>query len=242
MCDCSDCPNEVCENYVHTHKADCKVSTEGYCNCNDEPEAVITTTEPETEQVSAHDLPVLPLHSEILTTRPDDFKFETDEDKKAAEELAQTLLFKMEQFNCISISAPQVGLPYRVFAYGKDGYFRVMFNPQILEASERKIEMREGCISFPGLNLKITRPVDIRVAYQDVDGKDQVETFTMYEARIILHEMDHMEGTSYLKHTTEYRLNRELNKLRTKIIKHQTRNAAYARIAAKKQEAESNGG
>jgi peptide deformylase len=177
------------------------------------------------------ELQVLPIHHEMLSTRPGDFDFEKHGTENA-EKLAVGLLAKMLSLNTIFLSAPQVGIPFRVFVYGRDEYMKVMFNPQLTGISVREWEYKEGCASFPGLNLKIRRHRDIQVMYQDETGTEKIESHTAVEARIIQHEMDHMEGISYTTHVSPHRLRQELNKLNARMINIQQRNAAYARLEA----------
>ena len=59
--------------------------------------------------------------------------------------------------------------------------------------------MEEGCLTWPGLWLKVKRPVWIEVEFEDVEGKKITKKYSDFEARIFQHEYDHMEGTNFTK-------------------------------------------
>ncbi len=76
-----------------------------------------------------------------------------------------------------------------------------MINPEILEKSAQTVEMEEGCLSLPGKFAKITRPAKIKVKWQNTAGNWCERKFDKWDARIFLHEYDHLEGvlfTDYL--------------------------------------------
>ena len=72
----------------------------------------------------------------------------------------------------------------------------VFINPEIVEATGELTEA-EGCLSFPGVSLKITRPAMIKVKALDYDGKAVVHEFEGYTARCIHHEHDHLLGKTF---------------------------------------------
>ena len=69
-----------------------------------------------------------------------------------------------------------------------------IFNPEIISMSQDHIVMDEGCLSFPGIFIKVNRPLSIGVRFQNKKGEVREETLTGLSARIFLHEYDHMEG------------------------------------------------
>ena len=90
------------------------------------------------------------------------------------EELARDLIETMKEFNGLGLSANQVGIKERAFVMYKDVNKRetlACFNPHVLEYSEEKILMDEGCLSYPGLWLKISRPSAVIVEFEnDMDS------------------------------------------------------------------------
>ena len=73
----------------------------------------------------------------------------------------------------------------------------VCFNPRIIKTYSEKVEMEEGCLSYPDLCLNISRPKKIVVKYEDTDKKIHKLKLDGLSARIFLHEYDHMEGITY---------------------------------------------
>lgn len=74
------------------------------------------------------------------------------------------------------------------------GLKAVVINPQILSVSEMDSPEEEGCLSLPRVRVEVTRPVEIRLRYQDDQFQQQEKTFVGLTARALLHEIDHLEG------------------------------------------------
>jgi peptide deformylase len=101
------------------------------------------------------------------------------------------------------LAANQIGEAKRVFivdlsAIDINESLRVFINPEIMEASGDPIEMEEGCLSFPDLYLKVTRPSKVRVRAYDLDGQRFELAAEGMAARAILHEYDHLEGKLFI--------------------------------------------
>ncbi len=101
------------------------------------------------------------------------------------------------------MAANQIGEAKRVFivdlsAIDINESLRVFINPEIMEASGDPIEMEEGCLSFPDLYLKVTRPSKVRVRAYDLDGQRFELAAEGMAARAILHEYDHLEGKLFI--------------------------------------------
>ena len=114
-----------------------------------------------------------------------------------AEYIAQALVDTMKEHDGIGLAAVQIGMMERVFCYLDDDakdHENVLFNPKVVSYTGEWTEMDEGCLSFPGLIVKINRPKTITVAYQDKYAKHHEKTVDGMTARIWLHEMDHLEG------------------------------------------------
>lgn len=126
------------------------------------------------------------------------------------EELASSLIETMKSQNGIGLSANQVGLKERAFVMYKDLKKRetlACFNPHVLEYSKEKVLMDEGCLSYPGLWLKINRPSAIIVEFENESGtKEQFQLYGL-ESRVFQHEMDHMQGKDFRDHVSKLKLN-----------------------------------
>ena len=117
--------------------------------------------------------------------------------------LSKTLIDSMIHHNGVGLSANQIGISERAFAMVRDIEYNeiiVCFNPRIIKSYTEEVKMEEGCLSYPGIFLKITRPKKIIVKYEDVDKKIHKLKLDGLSARIFLHEYDHMEGINYLQY------------------------------------------
>lgn len=112
-------------------------------------------------------------------------------------QLTYDLVESMRHHNGIGLSANQIGLPYRVFTMESVPAI-VCFNPKLIDESNEEIVLEEGCLSFPGLVIKIKRPRHIKVRYAEPNGEIMTRKFTGMAARCFLHELDHMNGTKYI--------------------------------------------
>jgi peptide deformylase len=130
-----------------------------------------------------------------------------DLDRKA---LQTKLNDAMEHYQGIGLSANQIGIKERAFIMYSDVKKKEIitcFNPLITEYHLDKIIMDEGCLTWPGLWLKVERSEGIRCVYNDVDGElVQVEMHGL-ESRIFQHEYDHMEGTNFTQRVSKLKLN-----------------------------------
>jgi peptide deformylase len=138
----------------------------------------------------------------ILTTPCQDFDFENPPFWPV--EFAKELVKFMYDNNGIGLAANQVGVPYRVFAMRGHPENFVCFNPRIVEKSEQLITLEEGCLSYPGLIVKIKRPQHIRVRYRMPNGEVDTKTFTGMSARIFQHELDHLDGKLFFDRANRY--------------------------------------
>jgi peptide deformylase len=156
----------------------------------------------------------------LLLTIPLSNVSEEADRKQIKEDLFET----MDNFKGIGLSGNQVGIMERVFVMYSNFTKRekiVCFNPKIILASETEEFMDEGCLSFPGLWLKVKRPSWIEVEYENENGEVIKDTFTDLTARVFQHEMDHMEGVDFTKKVSRLRLDRakkRATKQRKKII------------------------
>ena len=129
--------------------------------------------------------------------------------------LTENLVETMRDYKGIGLSASQCGVMERVFVMYSDVNERKIiacFNPQILEYSEDIVEMDEGCLTYPGLWLKIKRPEGIKVQFEDETGTKQEYQMFGLESRIFQHEMDHMEGTDFTRRVSKLRLDMGLRR------------------------------
>lgn len=115
----------------------------------------------------------------------------------ALRQLTARMFELLREANGVGLAAPQVGHNLRLFvmnATGEPEDDRVYVNPDLLEG-EGTEEGEEGCLSIPGVNVKILRDKKLRMRARDVDGKPIEETATGFVARVWQHETDHLNGT-----------------------------------------------
>ena len=121
----------------------------------------------------------------------------------------------------LGLSANQIGMPVKVFAMRIDESDNaiVCFNPEIEEESKEMVKMTEGCLSFPSLYLNKRRPKELSVKYQNADGDFITAHFEGLAARVFHHEMDHMEGKTFLDGVSKILLQSARRKQKTLIRK-----------------------
>lgn len=96
----------------------------------------------------------------------------------------------------VGLAAPQVGISKKVLIAcpkSKRGEEYVIVNPEIIESSGTEIGS-EGCLSFPGVTADVIRAKVIKLRYQDRHGKHHEDILKDFFARVIQHEMDHLDG------------------------------------------------
>lgn len=153
-------------------------------------------------------LDLVPSTSDVLHTKCQNFDFDNPpmDPKELVADLKETMVKRMG----VGLSANQVGLPYRVFVIGDPtdpDHIEAVFNPKVvMEEGEELIE--EGCLSYPGMFIKIKRPALIRVRYANADGKIDTRMYDGIPARIFLHEYDHMDGVVFTERATKLQLDR----------------------------------
>ena len=147
------------------------------------------------------------MHKEVIVWPDNRLRKKAEEVTEFDEKLVQLVVdlhTTMEKFNskphmpdAAGLAAPQLGVFKRVFVYKLDGQPTCMINPVILEKEGEQYEP-EGCLSFPGVFVKVNRPNKITVEFQDVDGnKNQLKT-DGFVSRCIQHEIDHLNGVTFL--------------------------------------------
>jgi peptide deformylase len=133
-------------------------------------------------------------------------------------EFASSMVETCKAHHGIGLSANQCGFTYRMFVMGAEDNYVAFFNPSIVLKSKKEVHMVEGCLSFPFLGLRITRPEEIAVTYQDYIGEWKETTLVGISARCFLHELDHLNGIVYTSKCKPMALEHGMKK-RNKILK-----------------------
>ena len=111
-------------------------------------------------------------------------------------ELSIAMVVYMREQGGIGLAANQVGYNFKMFVTEGEPAFAV-FNPTITFESLNSVLLDEGCLSYPNLLLKVTRPSSIRVRFQDPYGNWITRQFAGMSARVFLHEYDHLLGVDF---------------------------------------------
>ena len=104
----------------------------------------------------------------------------------------------------LGLAANQIGITKRFFAIGHESFdvFKkpaIIYNPVLVNADEEQELAQEGCLSFPGLLLQVSRPRIIMVRYQNNKGEFLLSRLEGLEARCFQHELDHLNGITFNK-------------------------------------------
>jgi peptide deformylase len=118
----------------------------------------------------------------------------------------------------VGLAAPQIGDSRRIVVIdsgsGEEKGRRLfkMVNPTIIERSEQRINWDETCLSVPDLEVRKDRANIVRVTWQQPDGTAREETFEAFEAVIVQHELDHLNGVVLLDVVSNLKRRRYINK------------------------------
>lgn len=94
----------------------------------------------------------------------------------------------------LGIAAPQIGTDLSICLARIGSRTMPLINPKITWQSHETDIMEEGCLSLPGIQVTITRPTNIIVQYTDIKGRTQERSLSNLDARVIQHEIDHLNG------------------------------------------------
>jgi len=99
----------------------------------------------------------------------------------------------------VAIAAPQVGIPKSLTVIYWEGAYIPFINPVIIKQSKSKNTFPEGCLSSLPLVAEVIRPAEIEVRFLDEKGQEQINSFDGKLARIIQHEIDHLNGVMFIE-------------------------------------------
>jgi peptide deformylase len=161
-----------------------------------------------------------------------------DRDYEGLEQLIQDMFETMYQAEGLGLAAPQIGLSIRLIVIdgsraGDDedeseirNFKRILINPHIIEENGEEWEFNEGCLSIPGVREDVKRKPEILLRYMDENFTPHEERFDGVKARVLQHEMDHVNGILFTDRISPLR-KRLLNTKLKAISKGQTE-AIYA--------------
>ncbi|MDI2589304.1 peptide deformylase [Psychrobacillus sp. NEAU-3TGS] len=146
-------------------------------------------------------LPIVTHPNEILTTKCREVEVFDQKLATLLDDMYDTMIAS----DGIGIAAPQVGetIQVAIVDLGEGQEVIEMINPEVVEVGGSEIEV-EGCLSFPDLYGEVERPFYVKVEAQDRDGALYELEAEDYEARAILHEIDHLHGVLFTSKVIRY--------------------------------------
>lgn len=153
----------------------------------------------------------------ILRQPTTPFKFESIEDNKRAHYIAFSMAETLGKLQGLGLSANQVGLKEKFCAINMGSEIWTMFNPEIVTHSYVPSSYQEGCLSYPGLYLKIHRWESVTVKFQAINGDWVQETFSGLTAVCIQHELDHLDGILYTDKVNSFNLEQAKRKVKKNV-------------------------
>jgi peptide deformylase len=169
------------------------------------------------QMIECEVLPLVDQYDPILRkpTTPVDF------DVHDVPYLAMSLMESCNHYQGLGLAAPQIGLPYSLCAVADldNNKTLCLINPTIVEMSSETSDFKEGCLSFPGLFLKIHRPQWVVMDFQALNGEAVRQKFEGIMATCVLHEFDHLRGICYTDLVSPITLDKEKRKIKTNLKK-----------------------
>jgi peptide deformylase len=146
--------------------------------------------------------PVVSLPHAVLTSPSSEVGSLDQQARDLAVDLVDTMRVSP---GCVGLAAPQIGVGLRAFAVDVTGHRKarschgvfVLFDPVIVSASGPEVA-REGCMSVPDLTGDVPRATRVTVTGSDPEGGRRTLEVDAFEARAVLHEMDHLDGLVFL--------------------------------------------
>jgi peptide deformylase len=141
-------------------------------------------------------LKIIKVPNPILTTKTSKIKKIDDDVLNLIGEMIEIC----RKANGVGLAAPQIGKSIRLCIINLEHVGLPPFaliNPTITKKSFKKIQMEEGCLSIPGVFGIVKRPRNITVRTQDMDGKERTFKADGLLARVIQHEIDHLDGVLF---------------------------------------------
>ena len=159
---------------------------------------------------------ILLVPNELLRQKANRLINITGEDIKIANQMMDTMI----KAPGVGLAANQVGILKQIITINfedKENDKRanyILFNPSIIEYSEEKVIMEEGCLSLPEQYANIERPKKIILQYIDENQKNIKKEIDGYEARILQHEIDHLSGILFVDYLSSLKRNIIIKKVK----------------------------
>ncbi len=160
---------------------------------------------------------------------------EVTPEMEGIDKLIENMFDTMYGADGIGLAAPQIGQDLQLFVCDIEAvldeepteaqpYKRVFINAEITESSTETEPYNEGCLSLPGINEDVVRPVWVELSYQNENFEQKTERFEGMWARVIQHEYDHTQGKVFSD---------RLSPLKRQLLRSKLQNMARGKFTAK---------
>ena len=150
----------------------------------------------------------------VLRMRADDVSEFDDE----LEKLSERMIALMHDAEGVGLAATQVGILRRFFVCTLDGEDRLFVNPVVTPLGQDTESDAEGCLSLGSVRVSIERPSKVKLEAQDVAGAPVALELEGHPARVVQHEVDHLDGKLMLDRTDAEARREALGKLRPRLV------------------------
>lgn len=149
-------------------------------------------------------LPIRYFGDPVLRAKAKEIPEITPEIVKLAGDMVETMVAN----NGVGLAGPQIGVLLRIYVFRDEwidaqgeyqlGHPQVVINPVLTSPSKETEETLEGCISLPGLHVKVRRPKQVHIRYQNLQGEVIEQVLNDFLARVNMHENDHLNGVLHI--------------------------------------------
>ncbi len=145
----------------------------------------------------------------VLKTKAKDINKDEIDVKVLVEDMYET----MYNANGVGLAAPQIGKSIRLFVVDTEPIDeddepklkKAFINPEILEEVGEEWAYEEGCLSIPSIREDVFRKEKVKIRYYDTDWNEHIEEYEGFNARVIQHEYDHIEGILFTDHVSAFK-------------------------------------
>ena len=153
-------------------------------------------------------------YDNILRIPTELFEFKDENSLREPNFLGYSLSETLQKYSGLGLSANQIGINKRVCVVNMGDKNWIMFNPKIVERSTEQSIFSEGCLSYPGLYLKVPRSNSITVQFQAMNGQWVEQKVDGLASVCIQHELDHLDGIVYTDRVSPIKLEQAKRKVK----------------------------
>jgi len=132
-------------------------------------------------------------------------------DKEAQQDIQAVIASFLARDDALGLAAPQIGINKRIVVFKSRNFeertriksredYDILINPRITQVRGEEEKMTEGCLSCPEVSVEVARATEIKVRALDEQGRKINKRYSGFLARIVQHELDHLEGKLVIDH------------------------------------------